>query len=181
MSEPSPVLAQAAALRHAFDRARAIPISSEAVEQIENLLAIRLSGDAFAIRLSEISGLATDQKIVAFPSPIPELLGIAGIRGRLVPVYSLAALLGYSANADHGRWLALCGAEEPVGFAINDFEGYLRVPVGDIYVAEKRDVLSTHVSHLVRTSDTVRAVISIPLLVEIIQRRCCDAGDSKER
>jgi chemotaxis signal transduction protein len=175
------VLAQAAELRNAFDRARAIPFSSQTVEQIENLLAIRVSGDAFAIRLSEISGLATDRKVVAFPSPIPELLGIAGIRGRLVPVYSLAALLGYSANADQGRWLALCGAEEPVGLAINDFEGYLRAPAAHFYTAEPKDAVSTHVTHLVRTSDVVRAVVNIPLLVEVIQRRCSDASDSKER
>jgi chemotaxis signal transduction protein len=179
--EPSQVSAQAVKLRNAFDRARASPVSSGAVEQIENLLAIRVSGDAFAIRLSEISGLSTDKKIVAFPSPIPELLGLAGIRGRLVPVYSLAALLGYSASADQGRWLALCGAEEPVGLAITDFEGHLRVPLAQVYTAEQKDVVSAHVTHVVRASDMVRAVVSIPLLIEIIQRRCRNAGESKER
>jgi purine-binding chemotaxis protein CheW len=174
-------LGQAAELRNAFDRARAIPFSSEAVEQIENLLAIRVCGDAFAIRLSEISGLATDRKIVALPSSIPELLGVAAIRGQLVPVYSLAALLGYSANADQGRWLALCGAQEPVGLAINDFEGYLPAPVSHIYAADKKKVVSAHVTHLMRTPDMVRAIVSIPLLVAVIQRRCRDASDSKER
>jgi chemotaxis signal transduction protein len=179
--EPSHVSAQAVKLRNAFDRARAIPFSSQAAEQIENLLAIRVHGDAFAIRLSEISGLATDKKIVAFPSPIPELLGVAAIRGRLVPVYSLAVLLGYSANAEQGRWLALCGAEEPVGFALNDFEDYLRVPFAQVYPAEQRDVVGTHATHVVRVADTVRAVVSIPLLMEIIQRRCHNADESKER
>jgi chemotaxis signal transduction protein len=172
---------KAAQLRNEFDRARAIPASSETVEQIENLLAIRVSGDAFAIKISEISGLAADKKIVAFPSPIPELLGVAGIRGRLVPVYSLPALLGYRSSADQGRWLALCGAEEPVGLAINDFEGYLRVPLAQVYAAEKTDLVSTHVTQVVRASDMVRAVVSIPLMIEFIQRRCGNAGESKER
>jgi chemotaxis signal transduction protein len=175
--EPTRVSGKASQLRNEFDRARAIPVSSETVEQIENLLAIRVSGDAFAIRLSEISGLATDRKIVALPSPIPELLGVAGIRGRLVPVYSLSALLGYGAAAGQGRWLALCGAEEPVGLAINDFEGYLRVPLARVYAAEKKDMVSAHITQVVRASDMVRAVVSIPLLMEIIQRRCHDAGE----
>jgi len=175
--EPTRVSSRAEQLRSAFDRARAIPFSSETAEQIENLLAIRVSGDAFAIRLSEVSGLATNKKIVALPSPIPELLGVAGIRGRLVPVYSLAALLGYSANADQGRWLALCGAEEPVGLVINDFEGHLRVPLAQVYKAEQKDMTSTHVTHVVRASDMVRAVVSIPQLVEIIRTRCRGAGE----
>jgi chemotaxis signal transduction protein len=172
MSELAPVAAQAVQLRNAFDRARALPLVAAAVEGIENLLAIRVSGDAFAIRLSEISGLATDRKIVAVPSLIPELLGVAAIRGRLVPVYSLPALLGYGANAGQGRWLALCGTEEPVGLAINDFEGYVRVPLARVYAAEQKDDAGAHVKHVVRAADMVRDVISIPLLMEVIQRRC---------
>jgi chemotaxis signal transduction protein len=175
--DPTRVWSKAAQFRNEFDRARAIPVSSETVEQTENLLAIRVSGDAFAIRLSEISGLAADRKIVALPSPIAELLGVAGIRGRLVPVYSLSALLGYGAASDRGRWLALCGAGEPVGLAINDLEGYLRVPLARVYAAEKKDMVSTHITQVVRASDMVRAVVSIPLIMEIIQRRCHDAGE----
>jgi chemotaxis signal transduction protein len=171
MIELLPVTAKAAELRNAFDRARALPFLSEVRERSENLLVLRVSGDAFAIRLGEISGLATDRKIVAFPSPIPELLGVAAIRSRLVSVYSLAALLGYSAPATQGRWLVLCGTEEPVGLAISDFEGYVRVPLSQVYAAEQKDE-SLHVRHVVRTADTVRDVVSIPHIIEIIQRRC---------
>jgi chemotaxis signal transduction protein len=171
MMELLPVTAKAAELRNAFDRARALPFLSEVRERIENLLVLRVSGDAFAIRLGEISGLATDRKIVAFPSPIPELLGVAAIRSRLVPVYSLAALLGYSAQATPGRWLVLCGTEAPVGLAINDFEGYVRVPLSRVYAAGQKDE-SLHVRHVVRAADTARDVVSIPHIIEIIQRRC---------
>jgi chemotaxis signal transduction protein len=172
MIEVLPVTAKAAELRDTFDRARAIAFLSEVRERSEDLLALRVSGDTFAIRLGEISGLATDRKIVAFPSPIPELLGVAAIRSRLVPVYSLAALLGYSAPATRGRWLVLCGIEEPVGLAINDFEGYVRVPHSQVYVAVHKDGASARVVHVVRTGDLVRDVLSIPVLMEIIQRRC---------
>src|ERR1700722_14359993 len=171
MIELLPVTAKAAELRNAFDRARALPFLSEVRQRIENLLVLRVSGDAFAIRLGEIAGLATDRKIVSFPSPIPELLGVAAIRGRLVPVYSLAALLGYSAPGTPGRWLVLCGTEEPVGLAISDFEGYLRIPLSQVYAAEQQDE-SLPVKHVVRTADTLRDVVSIPHIIEIIQRRC---------
>lgn len=181
MTVLSPVVSKAAELRNAFDRQRAVPFASKADEQVESLLAIRVSRDAYAIRVSEISGLANDRKIVAFPSPIPELLGVAGIRGGLVPVYNLAALLGYTVEADQARWLLLCGIEEPVGLAVNDFDGYIRVPSAQVYAVGQKEAARACVSHVIRAADMVRAVISIPLLRDGIQRRCGNRSASKER
>jgi chemotaxis signal transduction protein len=177
----SPIAAKVAELRSVFDQARAAPFSSGAEEQTENLLAIRVSRDAYAINVTEISGLATDRKIVAFPSSISELLGVAGIRGVLVPVYSLAALLGYGAEAGQVRWLALCGTEEPFALAFSDFEGYVRVPRAQLYSAEQKDVTRTHVTHVARATGMVRAVVSIPLIREAIQERCRNNSVPKER
>ena len=172
---------KAAELRNAFDRARAIPFSTGAVERVESLLSIRVSGDPYAIRVGEISGLANDRKVVAFPSSTPELLGVAGIRGGLVSVYSLAMLLGYSREAGQARWLVLCGAEEPVGLAFSDFEGHLRVPSTQLHATNQGDAARAHVKHLVRAADLVCAVVSIPDMVEFIKRSGDKSRVSKER
>ena len=164
-----------------FDRERAVPFSSDAEVRTESLLAIRVSRDAYAIRVSEISGLATDRKIVAFPSPISELLGVASIRGTLVSVYGLAALLGYEFEAKQVRWLTLCGTEEPFALAFSDFEGYVRIPQTQLYAAAQKDVRRIPVTHVARTTDIVRAVVSIPLLRETIQKRCLNSSVAKER
>ena len=181
MSSLSPTSARVVELRSTFDRERAAPFSSRTEEETESLLAIRVSRDAYAIRVSEIAGLATDRKIAAFPSPIPELLGVAGIRGTLVPVYSLTGLLGYGAETGQVRWLVLCGSEEPFGLAFSDFEGYLRMPRTQLHQAEQRDVMRTHVTYVARAPDMVRAVVSIPLLRETIQERCRKNSVPKER
>jgi chemotaxis signal transduction protein len=177
----SPTIAKAAELRKIFDQARAAPFFSGAEEKTEELLAIRVSRDAYAIRVSEIAGLITDRRIVAFPSPVPELLGVAGIRGALVPVYSLAMLLGYNAETERTRWLALCEIEEPVALGFSDFEAYLRVPLAQLYEAEQRDVALTSAQHVVRAPDLIRAVVSIPLLRQAIRERCRNKGVPKER
>jgi len=177
----SPITAKVEELRSVFDQARAAPFSSGTEEQTEDLLAIRVSRDAYAIRVSEISGLATDRNIVAFPSPIPELLGVAGIRGALVPVYSLAMLLGYNRETERTRWLALCGTEDSVALVFSYFEGYFRVPLTQLYAAEEKEVALSHVQQVVRAKDMVRAVVSIPLIRKTIQRRCGNEGVSKER
>jgi chemotaxis signal transduction protein len=179
LSEPS--ASRAVELRNIFDRERAIPLSTRAVEQVEGLLSIRVSGDPYAIRVSEISGLANDRKVVAFPSSIPELLGVAGIRGGLVSVYSLAALLGYGREADQARWLILCQAEEPVGLAFGAFEGYLRVPVTQVYATSQVGAARAHVKHVLRAPDLVCAVVSIPDILELIKRRCDKSRPFKER
>jgi chemotaxis signal transduction protein len=132
----APSGSRAAELRTAFDRARAVPFASEAAGRIESFLAIRVCEDAYAIRISEISGLANDRKIVPLPGAISELIGVAGIRGTLIAVYSLASLLGYGAEAVPGRWLALCGAGEPVALAFSQFEGYVMVPTQQVCAAE---------------------------------------------
>src|ERR1700675_3898235 len=105
----------AATLRRHFDEAFAAPTSPIA-EPLEDLLAIRVGSDPYALRLSEIAGLHVGVKIVPIPSPAAQLLGIVGIRGVMAPIYDLAALLGYPPAASP-RWIALARAAQPVGFA----------------------------------------------------------------
>lgn len=175
-----PIEAKAGELRRAFDRARAAPISSYAESQTEDLIALRIGQRPYAIRITEISGLATNKKIAGIPSSISQLLGLAAIRGSLVPVYSLGALLESYEDTEKARWLALCGTEEYFGLAFGEFEGHVRIPRDQLHSAERGGLASTHVTHVARTADEVRPVISIPLIRETIQGRC-RTGVSKER
>jgi chemotaxis signal transduction protein len=180
MTEPASGTSTAAAMRRAFDRAFAAP-PPPAAEELESLLAIRVLGDPYAIRIREISGVAINRKIVALPGPVPELLGVAGFRGGLLPVYSLAALLGYHQEADAIRWLALCGSEEPVGLAFGVLEAYLRIPLGQVSAADRREVKREHVKDVARTADGARPVVSIPSLLDAVQRRSATADAFKEQ
>jgi chemotaxis signal transduction protein len=182
MSDRSSTANTAADIRNAFDRAFAEPPSSQALERIENLLAIRVAGHPYAIRVGEMTGLVNNRKILALPSPISELLGVAGIRGTLVPVYSMAALLGYNRELDQtARWIALCGAEEIAGLAFSDFESYLRVPLSHVYAADNKHMARGHIKEVAHMADQVRAVISIPSAMEIIKKRCAENRSSKGR
>lgn len=180
LTSAAALIAKATELRNAFDRERAAAISTRGEEQTENLLAIRVGKDPYALRVSEISGLTAGKKIVGFPSPVSELLGVAGVRGVLVSVYSLAALLGYAVEPDEARWLALCGRENYIALAFSNFESYLRVPRTQIYPAQQNESARTRVTRVVRGSDEMRAIVSIPLLLTTIQERC-HGSIAKER
>jgi len=175
-----PIAAKASELRRAFDRARAAPTSFDTESKTEDLIAIRIGPHPYAIRVTEISGLATDKQIAGLPSSISQLLGLAAIRGTLIPVYSLGALLGSREDTEKTRWLALCGTEEYFGLAFGKFEGHVRISREQLHGAEDAGAASTHVTHVARTAGELRPVISIPLIRETIEERR-RTGVSKER
>ena len=172
---------KAAELREEFDRTFALSPTAQGEEGFESLLAIRVAGNAYAVRLSEISGLVNNRKTVPFPSPIPEFLGVAGIRGELVAVYSLAALLGCGLTGDTPRWLMICRPHDPVGLAFPEFESFLRISPSAIHPARRGEGLRDHVTEVVRASATVRAVLSIPSMLQAIKGRIGKGRPSKER
>jgi purine-binding chemotaxis protein CheW len=122
--------AKVEALRSAFDRSFAEPVAG-AGPRMEHLLTIRVGGLPFAVRLSEAAGIFTGWAVVPLPGPRTELLGIAGHRGDLIPVYDLAALLGVETPAGSGRpgCFVLAASTEPVAFAVDRTDGHVRVPV----------------------------------------------------
>lgn len=123
--EAAPQGLSALQLRQDFDQSFAQP-PQEAAGTTEDYLAIRLGADPHALRLAEIASLAPLAVPTRVPGPCPELLGLTGFRGRLVPVYDLRALLGYAAPA-LPRWRVVLAAR-PVALGFDDFEGHLRLP-----------------------------------------------------
>jgi purine-binding chemotaxis protein CheW len=164
-------LDKAAELRAAFDRNYSLPPSSGVIERIEGLLSIRLGGNPHALRTAELSAFTRAPRIVAVPSPIPELRGLCGIRGGIVPIYSLSALLGYG-REEQERWCVLCGSEEPVAFAFSDFEGYVRAVQSQVYAARHEDRTSEHVNQVIRINEIIRPIVSLPSILDLIKKRC---------
>jgi chemotaxis signal transduction protein len=160
----------AATLRQHFDGAFAAPASPIA-EPLEDLLAIRVGSDPYALRLSEIAGLHVGVKIVPVPSPVPQLLGIVGIRGMMLPIYDLAALLRYPPEAN-SRWFVLARAPQPVGFAFETFESHLQVSQASLAGSNGEDSGATgtvqHVRGTVRAAGALRPIIHLASMLEMI-------------
>jgi purine-binding chemotaxis protein CheW len=112
-----------ATLRNAFDGSFAVPATPELPDGVD-LIGTRVGGMPYAIRMAQIVGLRAGLAVTPCPTPMPQLLGIAGIGGALVPVYDLAAVLGLPPGA--GRWTVLVeGGSLALVFA--DFIGHFRV------------------------------------------------------
>ena len=100
---PSRLAVRAEALRSAFDRSFAEPAHFDTTPMAD-LLAFHAGSQAYALHLSEIAGLFADKKITRLPGRTAALLGIAGFRGAIVPVYDLSALLGSPRRSRRVGW-----------------------------------------------------------------------------
>ncbi|MEW6283217.1 MAG: chemotaxis protein CheW, partial [Candidatus Eremiobacterota bacterium] len=94
-------MTRAEEIRRAFDLAFASPAERAEVTTVA-LLAVRVGGAPYAVRLSELSAVAAKPRIAALPGGPPELAGLVSFRGGLLPVWDLAALLGHPGGALDG-------------------------------------------------------------------------------
>lgn len=164
------------ALRREFDLAFA-RAPRTTTERLEGLLALRIDGDPYAVRVSEIDGLHVDRRIMALPSPVAELLGVAGFRGQIAPVYDLAALLGYARVASP-RWLLQLHsrANEPLALAFDTFEMHFSVSPEQLVsspgaLPSQGGTTRAHLFDAVRGDAVVRPIIPLRSLLQDIQSR----------
>ena len=166
VQEPQ-TIAKAAELKRIFDQTFAEAPRSDASAE-DDLLAISVASDPYAIRLSEVAGLLSDRRVTWLPGSVPELIGLMGLRGAVVPVYDLRALLGY-ARGPVPRWF-LIAAAIPVAIAFDRFDGHLRVPRAAVSIGSTHSVATQLpcVQEVVRTREFVRPIIHMPAVLDAI-------------
>ena len=167
MSRTPKLARQAATLKKAFDAGFAEkqkPVKAGG----SDLLAVRLAGESWAIPLTAIAGLHSDKKITPLPGLTPGLLGLAGFRGVLVPVYDLAARIGL-APAQAPRWLVLA-AERGIAFAFAEMDGHLRTEAGGIVPLGPQGG-PPWIAGFVEAGGEKRPVLHLPAVLDLIPKR----------
>ncbi len=106
-----------------FDESFAAPEAER--PELVPLLAIRVAGRPYALALRELGGTEAGARIAPVPARSPALLGLAGIRGRVVPVFDLATLFGEVRPETPPHWIALSQGVEAIGLAFSELEGHL--------------------------------------------------------
>jgi purine-binding chemotaxis protein CheW len=154
-------------LRAGFDRSFA-RVQNAVADEHEDFLAIGVGNDSYAVRVRELAGLHAARAVTRLPSPLPDLLGIAGFRGVLVAVYDLAATLGYE-RAESARWLILA-SDAPVSFVFARFEGHLRV-AADAVSAEGGGARNGAVREVLRSGSLALPVLHLPTIVAASRER----------
>jgi len=172
----------AAELRRAFDRAFAEPPRAAADDATEAVLELRAGTEACVVRVSEMRGLLARPTVVAVPGPLPELLGLAGLRGALLPVYSLAALQGQPITEGAPAWMLLVEADGLVGLAFEEMLGYFRLDRREIASLPRASGAAgtSGGSQAARVGDALRPLIDVPSLVAGLKRRAGSFGAQRQ-
>jgi purine-binding chemotaxis protein CheW len=163
------VIERSIELRRAFDQSFAqAPVPR--VTELDDLLEIRVGLDPYAIHLGQVTGVFADKPVTRLPGSFPELLGIAGFRGAIVPVYDLRTLLGYPRGGTQ-RWLILTAGETRIALAFDLFEGHARVPRSAIAEEIGSETRQNHVREVVRSASLARPIVHLPSILEAIRKR----------
>lgn len=148
-------------LRRAFDESFARP-AHEPRAPGERLLLVRAGDQELALPIAQLSAVERGRGVVALPGAPAHLAGIAGVRGKLVPVYALASLVGARPGA--GGYLAVCAVEPPLALAFDELAGLVEVPAEQLEPAGPS--APRHARATLCAQGRVYWVVDVPLLQE---------------
>ncbi|HEX5741407.1 MAG TPA: chemotaxis protein CheW [Pilimelia sp.] len=148
-------------LREAFDHSFAAA-PRPATEAGDHMLAVRVGSRPYVLRLTETAGVFAGLPLTPLPGPLPALCGVTTVRGTVVPVYDLGALLGDPPAAAPPRWLALVAGAPPLAVAFAQLDGHLKVPADALVGHPAGGAADGCLSALVRLPDQARGVVDLP-------------------
>ncbi len=155
-------------LKESFDQTFALP-HVERGEEGDDFLIVGTEAGRFALRLKSLVGLESRRKVVCLPAQPAILLGLTGFQGQIVPVVSLASLVGSEESRSSSPWLAICKSEDLIALAFERLEGSAVVLRKDIFtsVDSKRDLTK----EAFRTPQGIVPILDAPALLEFARKR----------
>lgn len=153
-------------LREGFERAFREPPPPPAPAR-RRLLAIRAGGAPFAFDVGELAAIDAGTRLCRLPRSAASVR-VAGFRGRLIAVHSLAAMLESAGPPEGGRWIAICLADPSLALEFDELEGIHDVPLDRINpVSGDAEGL---VEAVLADSRHVRGIVSIRHVLARIRR-----------
>ena len=99
-------------------------VAPDTDEVLEDLLVFQLAGEPFGLRLNVVAEIIRPPALAHMPLVPPSLLGLANLRGIVMPVVSLRALLHLPDVAtDRSTRVIVVRGDNPVGFVVDGIRG----------------------------------------------------------
>jgi purine-binding chemotaxis protein CheW len=120
---------------------------------LDNLLVFQLAGEQFGLRLEVVAEIIRPPVLAHMPLVPPSLLGLANLRGIVMPVVSLRALRNLpDIAADKSTRVIVLRGDNPVGFVVDGIRGLLAVATDRL----ERDATGIHCDGSVLLGDVIK-------------------------
>jgi chemotaxis signal transduction protein len=156
-------------MRRMFDQSFSSPDSTPSGEY-EDYLAIRIAGRPYALRVVELARIELMGKIAALPGGHSWLQGLAGIKGKLVPVYSLELALGHDRSSGDKNWIAIV-KEQSFGLAFDIMDGYFRIHRSDSVGTSAAEPARMRNELALSHNGELRTIVHLPAILAAIRER----------
>jgi chemotaxis signal transduction protein len=140
---------------------------------MKGYLLIRAGGDRYGLPIGDVVEVVDDAATEPVPGGLPAVLGVARIRGRMVPVIHLGALLTDCAPSERERRTVVvtrCGARR-VAFEVDDADAVVR----DIPIPAPPDRKVPWASGVARQDEALIPILDMDMLDERLAVRSGEA------
>lgn len=136
----------------------------------ERFLTFRSEGQFYALPAEWVSEVARLPPIARVPQAPPSLVGLANLRGAVLPVASVRALLGRAdVAATHASRLIVLEGASPVALAVDEVSSLVRIAPEKVKTAEA-DIASESGEHLRGVFESGSHVTKILDIPELLRR-----------
>jgi chemotaxis signal transduction protein len=159
-------LAQAGARRSAALRAGAT------AEPERSYIRFEMGGERYCVPLESVTKIERVPPIVTVPRTPTFVRGVASLRGEIVTVIDLAAVIGGepSTNVAHGLLVLAEGAHR-VGVLSDGLPDYFRVVTSQLLPAPSGRAGDALISNAIERKEGTIAVLDVKKLMEVLARR----------
>lgn len=166
-------------LRDAFDRSfsEAPPVGGALA--VPRFLGLRVAGDPFALRMTDVARLHTGGTVVPIPTSSPTLLGIASVRGSLIAVHDLHVLLGYPAGGPRRFWILVRRRDHPMGLAVDGLDGQFEADATS--PSEVAGGPARYTRGATRTGAAIRPIVDVASILGALARTTSGPPPAEER
>jgi len=156
-------------LKRSFDLTFQQPLV-ERGQELVHLLIVRIDDARFALKVADLAGLARAQTVVPIPGAASGLLGLAGLKGWMIAVYSLAAMIGCpEKSTGQNRWMVLCRSEKEIALAFTAVTGTMMVPRAELSPASPG--APPHATDAVGSGASQMWLLSVSSIAETIVKK----------
>lgn len=95
-----------------------------------SVLTFRVGDRRLAVDAAEVAEVVRQPRITRVPQAPPGLAGVASVRGEVLPVVSVASLIGAQSAGGSGQRLIVLARTEPLGLAVDEVTGLAKGEAG---------------------------------------------------